>query len=200
MSSYGPAIPDSTRSWRTCRVVLGLALAGAVVSLCAVSLPSASAQGATGRALLPRSAATSFCAHFGASSVSATVGHSVKLLTAQVVNGSDECIFEGAIRVIISQRPKVTPAGELSSLAKAEAYLKAESPKGVKITFQALPKLGPTAFSWTYDLNGGELVGVGDSKGTKAWGALVGGSPKLLGSPSSHVTALEHLIDLDIAA
>ena len=146
----------------------------------------------------PGSAVATFCAHLPASTVSSTVGYEVKLLEAKVENGSDECVYFGAVEVIIAQHPNV-PAGELSTLAKAEAHLKAESPKSVKITFTALPSLGPTAFIWTYTLNGGKLVGIGDNKGSTSWGSLISGRPSLV-TGASHITALEHLIKDDMKA
>jgi len=100
--------------------------------------------------------------------------------------------------VIISREPLTASA--LSTLAKAEARFKAGSPKGAKIAFTALPKLGPIAFSWSYVDNGGLLVGVEYNKGNMAWGAVVGASVNLMGAPASHVAAVEQLIKLDMAA
>lgn len=147
---------------------------------------------------LPLSAASTFCAHFSATKVSSIVGAKVALFEAIPEKTSLECIFEGAREVVISREP--VPASDLSTLAKAEARFKAESPKGVKIAFTALPSLGPTAFSWSYVENGGLLVGVGNNKGNMAWGAVVGASVKIMGAPASHVTAVEHLVELDMAA
>ncbi len=142
---------------------------------------------------------TAFCAHFSPSTISSIVGAKVVLVRGVIETGSWECIFAGLREVIISREPSV-PAGELSTLAKAEAVFKAKSPKGAKITFTALPSLGKTAFSWSYVDNGGLLVGVGNNAGKTAWGAVLGAGVAIMGSAAPHVPAVERLIKLDMDA
>ena len=98
-------------------------------------------------------------------------------------------------------RPKMLSA-EVGTLKAAEAYLAAQSMKGVKILFTALPSLGPTAFSWTYakPVNGGQLVGVANNVKTTGYGAAMGRGAKTFGSAAAHVPVLERLIRLDMAA
>ncbi len=76
------------------------------------------------------------------------------------------------------------------------------APKGVKLIFTSLSSVGKTAFSWTYSkaLNGGQLVGIADNKGTTGYGAVVGGAAKTFGAAAGHVPVLERLLALDIAA
>ena len=81
----------------------------------------------------PASAASSFCAHFTASKVSSVVGLKVTLLEAIPEKKTLECIYlsTSAVQVIISREPGI-PASELATRAKAEARVKAESPKGTQ--------------------------------------------------------------------
>jgi hypothetical protein len=148
----------------------------------------------------PASAASSFCAHFTASKVSSVVGLKVTLLEAIPEKKTLECIYlsTSAVQVIISREPGI-PASELATRAKAEARVKAESPKGVKFTFSSLPSLGATAFSWSYKLHGGLLIGVADNKGTTGFGTVLGGKPSIVGAPG-RVAALERLIKMDMTA
>ncbi len=152
---------------------------------------------ASARSLLSTPIAA-FCAHFSASKVSSIVGAKVILVEAVIETGSWECIFEGAREVVISRNPDIPPS-DLSTLKKAEARFKAESPKGVSITFTPLPSLGKTAFSWSYEDNGGLLVGVGNNKGSTAWGAVLGAGVKIMGAAAPHVPVVEHLVELDMA-
>ncbi len=181
------------------RRLAGLLLIAASCASLAI-VPAAGAQaehGSVASSFTPRSAASVFCAHFSATKVSSIVGAKVSLFEAIPEGTSLECIFEGAREVIISRK---SPVPVVTTLAKAEAGFKAASPKGVKITFTAVPSLGPTAFSWSYTDNGGLLVGIGNNKNTTAWGAVVGASVKIMGSPTSHVAAVVHLVQLDMAA
>jgi hypothetical protein len=155
----------------------------------------------------PSPAASAFCKHFSLSKVSSIVGAKVTLFEAVVSNNTLECIYFGTSisasrpEVIISMQPKI-PAAEVATRAAAEARIAAESPKGVKVLFTSLASVGPTAFSWTYAgaLNGGQIVGVADNKGTTAYGAAVGGQAKTFGAAAGHVPALERLLALDMAA
>jgi len=160
--------------------------------------PIGAAAGLRASHSVPVSTASVFCAHFSSATVSSIVAAKVVLIEAIPEKTSLECIFEGTREVIISREPLTASA--LSTLAKAEARFKAGSPKGAKIAFTALPKLGPIAFSWSYVDNGGLLVGVEYNKGNMAWGAVVGASVNLMGAPASHVAAVEQLIKLDMAA
>jgi hypothetical protein len=150
----------------------------------------------------PSSAVSTFCSHLPASTVSATMGLKVSLLRAVVEGSALECLYfgsgAGAGEVVVSKRPGM-PASEVATRAKAEATLAAESPKGVKITFASLPSVGPTAFSWAYQLNGGQLYGVSTSKGTTGYGVVLGGSPKTVVS-RAHLSDLEHLVALAMKA
>jgi hypothetical protein len=190
-----------------------LAVAGGLMA--ALSGP-ATAQGQHGASALaasatglsrsrPQSAAGAFCAHFSVSKVSSTVGTEVYLFNAVAKGRSLECEYYaskvGALpaQVVISRQTAI-PASQLKTLKRAEARIKSMSPGGVKITFTALPKLGPTAFSWTYTLHGGRLVAVANNKGTTGYGTLVGGNAKTFGNPSKRLGALERLLSFDMAA
>lgn len=197
------AIPITPRrgSWAQ-RLAGALVVAGSCVASLAIATAGAQtarAAAVAGRRSAPVSAASAFCAHFSASKVSSTIGGKVKLFEAVAKTPTSlECIFEGTEEVVISRDTGI-PAGELSTRAKAEARIKAQSPKGVKITFVSLASLGATAFSWTYELNGGQLLGVGDNNKTTAYGALIGGAPKLIGA-QGRTAVVVNLIKLDIAA
>ena len=159
----------------------------------------------TGRSSTPRTAISAFCAHFSVKTVSSIVGAKEHFLEPVIENTTYECIFMGnsasGWEVIISRKAGI-PAAELATLAAAEARVAAESGKGAKLIFTALPSIGKTAFSWTYahSLNGGQLVGVADNKGTTGFGTAMGRGAKTFGTAASHVTVLEHLLALDMAA
>jgi hypothetical protein len=152
------------------------------------------ASSALGRAA---SGASGFCAKLPASKVSSTIGASVTLFEATVEKGSLECIYMGPEQVVVSKHPNI-PASKIATRTKAEQLLTSESPKHVKISFASLPSVGATAFSWSYVLNGGKLLGVSDNKGTTGYGVVIGGSPTLIGSKD--LSGLEHLLTLDMAA
>jgi hypothetical protein len=154
---------------------------------------------------MPHTAISAFCAHFPVSTVSSIVGARERLFEAVIEKSTYECIFFGTTaagwEVIISRRAGI-PAAELATLAAAEGRITAETPKGVKLIFTPLPSLGKTAFSWTYgqSLNGGQLVGVADNKGTTGYGAAMGRGATTFGKASAHVPVLERLLTLDMAA
>ena len=205
-----------SRAWARRLVGALLAASGCAASLALLPATSQAQQHSTagtvraasafaGVSSVPGSAVSAFCAHFSTTKVSSIVGSTVLLGKADALSSNSfECRYfaigakTAGEQVIISRDTNV-PASELSSRTKAEARLKAESPKGLTITFTSLPSLGPTAFSWTYELNGGRLVGVGNNRGTTAWGALVGGNIKLMGAAAAHVPVIEKLIELDMA-
>jgi hypothetical protein len=202
------SIRDSPRSvvaerrWLALWVAGALLVAGSYVASLAVTTAGAqtgNVKATSARSSAPLSAASDFCAHFSASKVSSTIGGKVKLFEAVAKSSTSlECIFEGTEQVVISRDTGIL-ASELSTRAKAEARIKAQSPKGVKITFVSLPSLGATAFSWTYEINGGQLLGVGDNSKTTAYGALIGGAPKLISAPG-RTNVVVNLVKLDLAA
>lgn len=153
---------------------------------------------------------STFCSHLPASEVSSTIGSTVYLYKAVLEKTTLECIYFGKVaasaahpitEVVISKEPGI-PAPQLATRAAAEARIAAESPKGVKVIFTSLPSVGPTAFSWTYTkaLNGGQLVGIADNKGTTGYGVALGGAAKTFGTAAGHVPVGERLLALDIAA
>lgn len=157
-----------------------------------------------------RSPASTFCSHLPASKVSSIIGSTVSLFQAVLEKTTLECIYLGKAaasaahpidEVVISKEPGI-PASQLATRAAAEARIAAESPKGVKLIFTSLPSVGPTAFSWTYTkaLNGGQLVGIADNKGTTGYGVALGGAAKTFGTAAGHVPAGERLLALDLAA
>jgi hypothetical protein len=173
-------------------------------------LPATAQAQPSGRTATPGSAVSSFCAKIPASKVSSTIGTTVSLSQAVLEKTTLECIYFGKTaasathpidEVVISMQPGI-PASELSTRARAEARVAAESPKGVKLIFAPLPSVGSTAFSWTYaqSLNGGQLVGVADNKGTTGYGVALGGAAKTFGAAAGHVAVGEHLLALDMAA
>jgi len=159
----------------------------------------------TGLSSTPHTAISAFCAHFSVKTVSSIVGAKEYIFEAVIENSTYECIFLGTTaagwEVIISRRAGI-PASELATLAAAEARVTAESGKGAKLIFMALPSIGKTAFSWTYahSLNGGQLVGVADNIKTTGYGAAMGRGAKTFGTAASHVPVLERLLTLDMAA
>jgi len=195
-----------TRARRSAGILL-------VVGSCAVSLavlPATAEAQLAGRISTPRSAVSTFCAHLPASKVSSIIGTTVSLFRAVLEKTTLECIYFGKVaasakhpidEIVISKEPGI-PALELSTRARTEARVAAETPKGVKLIFTSLPAVGPTAFSWTYtkSLNGGQLVGVANNKGTTGYGVALGGAAKTFGKAAGHVPAGEHLLALDLAA
>ena len=164
----------------------------------------------SGRTATPGSSVASFCAKIPAAEVSSIIGTTVSLTQAVLEKTTLECIYFGKTvataahpidEVVISMQPGI-PASELATRAKAEARLTAMAPKGVKLIFTPLPSVGSTAFSWTYaqSLNGGQLVGVADNKGTTGYGVALGGAAKTFGTAAGHVAVGEHLLALDMVA
>lgn len=214
MSTSGSALSHTARApsirrraWAR-RIVGTLIVSGSCSASLAVFPATAKALqlSATG----PRSAVSTFCAHLPASKISSIVGATASLFEAVVRNNTLECIYFGKAaasvtrpitEIVISKEPGI-PASQLATRAKAEARVVAESPKGVKLIFTPLPSVGSTAFSWTYasSLNGGQLVGIADNKGTTGYGVALGGAAKTFGSAANHVPAGERLLALDIAA
>ena len=120
-------------------------------------------------------------------------------MEAKVEVTTSECIYIGTFEVIISRAPAFRPPISPPS-PRPKGANQFSSPKGVKFTFTSLPAFGPTAFSWSYKLNGGQLVSVSGQQGVYRFGTMLGGIPKLVGAPKGRVTALESLIKLDMAA
>jgi len=212
-SSRGRSQTETTISIRRgirARRSAGMLLAAGSCAASLLILPATAQSQQSGRTATPGSAASNFCAKIPASKVSSTVGTTVSLLRAVLEQTTLECIYFGKTaasaahpidEVVISMQPGI-PASELATRAKAEARIAAESPKGVKLIFTSLPSVGPTAFSWTYaqSLNGGQLVGVADNKGTTGYGVALGGAAKTFGTAAAHVTVGERLLVLDMAA
>jgi len=206
-SHTAATISIGRRTWA--RRSAGMLLAAGSCAVSLAVLPATAEAQLPGRST-PRSAVSTLCSHLPASKVSSIIGTRVSLLRAVREKTTLECIYLGKVaatakhpidEVVISKEPGI-PASELSTRARAEARVAAESPKGVKLIFTSLPAVGPTAFSWTYakSLNGGQLVGVANNKGTTGYGVALGGAAKTFGKAAGHVPAGEHLLALDLAA
>jgi hypothetical protein len=211
VSASHTATTTSIRHGAWARRSIGVLLAlGGCAAILAVLPATAQAQLSRGIST-PRSAST-FCQNknLSVSKVSSIVGTTVSLSQAVLEKTTLECIYFGKVaatvshpidEVVISMQPSI-PAAELATLAAAEARVAALAPKGVKLIFTSLSSVGKTAFSWTYSkaLNGGQLVGIADNKGTTGFGAVVGGAAKTFGAAAGHVPVLERLLALDMAA
>lgn len=158
--------------------------------------------------LTAHSAASTFCEKLPAAKISAIVKAKFKFIEARVFSFTLECIYFATVptsskggEIIISTHPRI-PVGQVASLSAAEARVTAESPKNVKLVFTALPKIGPTAFSWSYKtpINGGQALGIADNKGTTGFGVLIGGPTGRFGVPSSHLSVAEKLLALGMSA
>jgi len=183
-----------------------------VASLAILPATAQAAKPVTARSLAQQrstahSAASTYCSKLPASTVSHIVGTTVSLFEAIAKGSTLECIHFGTgasvsrPEVVISMQSRI-PASQLATRAKAEAKVAGESPKTVKLIFTSLPSVGPPAFAWTYQksLNGGQIVGVANNKGTTGYGALVGGAAKNFGAAAGHVPAVEKLLALGMAA
>ena len=175
-----------------------------------VSATSPASAGLVGRGYSPRSAVSIFCGHLPASEVSKIVGNTVSLTQAVLERTTLECIYfdEKVVssshpldEVVISMEPNI-PKAEVATRSAAEARVVAESPKGVKLILTSQPSVSSTAFTWTYSksLNGGQLAGIANNKGTTGYGVAVGGAASKFGAASKYVSDLEHLLSLDTAA
>lgn len=158
--------------------------------------------------LIAHSVASNYCEKLPAAKISAIVKAKFKFIEARVFSFTLECIYSAAVpnsskgaEIIISTHPRI-PVGQVASLSAAEARLTAESPKNVKLVFTALPKIGPTAFSWSYKtpINGGQALGIADNKGTTGFGVFIGGPARRFGVPSSHLSVAEKLLALGMSA
>ena len=220
ISSAGESHRDVTTSIRhraRARWFAGALLAASSCAASLVLLPATAQAQQHGTATLSATSArparsstpsltiAAFCAHFPVSTISSMVGAKEALLEAVISKGSYECIFmptnTSGWEVIISMKPGI-PAAELATLAAAEARVAAESGKGAKLIFTSLPSIGKTAFSWTYaeSVNGGQIVGVADNKGTTGYGTAMGRGATTFGKASAHVPVLERLLKMDMAA
>ena len=193
---------EARRARRCARVALasGGLVAGLVILPAATAAdpyPAAGGAGAPSTLGRAASAASAFCAKLPAAKVSSIVGANVTLFKATVEKHALECIYTGSEEIVVSKHPAI-PAAELATRTRAEELLTSESPKHVKISFTSLSSVGPTAFSWTYVLNGGKLLGVSDNKGTTGYGVVIGGAPTLIGSKD--LAGLERLLSLAMAA
>jgi hypothetical protein len=223
-SSHTAATPSIRRrplAQRSARMLL--AAGGCTACLAVLSATAQARQHSTARWLgsetvlaarssTPPSAAT-FCSNknLSVSKVSSIVGTTVYLTETAVKNGNLECIYFGKTaastahpidEVVISMQPKIPSSEVASTPGQAEAQVTAASPTGTKLIFTSLPSVGKTAFSWTYaqTLNGGQLVGIADEKGTTGYGAVVGGAAKTFGAAATHLSVLERLLALDMTA
>jgi hypothetical protein len=223
-ASHTATTTSIRRSAWACRLAGVLLVAGSCAASLAILPITAQAQrlgtegplrtaaALSGRSSTPLSAASAFCARLSISKISSAVGTPELFLLEAVPKGTElECIFFtkkiGAVldEIIISTQPGI-PASQ-ATLANVEAKLRAESPKGVTLKITVLPTLGAAALSWTYakPVNGGQLVGIADDvanskKLATGYGAVVGGAAKTFGTGASHLSVLEKLIALDMAA
>ncbi|MGA2805575.1 MAG: hypothetical protein ABSF89_14510 [Acidimicrobiales bacterium] len=208
LSHTAATILIGRRTWAFRSAGMLLAAGSCAVSLAV--LPATAQAQLPGRNSTPRSVVSTFCSHLPAAKVSSIVGSTVSLFEAVLKKTTLECIYLGKVaattahpidEVVISKEPGI-PASQLATRTAAEARIAAESPKGVKLIFTSLPSVGPTAFSWTYNkaLNGGQLVGIADNRGTTGYGVALGGAAKTFGSAAGHVPVGERLLALDLVA
>jgi hypothetical protein len=215
-SGFGGSQLDAQSSIRhraRARWLAGALLAASSCAACLVLPATAQAQqhgpatlGAASalpaRSSLPGTVLSAYCAHFTAAKISSAVGSTVVVLETKVektaFGTTYECIFMGSVGEINISREPGIPASQLATRAKAEARVVAEAPKGVKFTFAPLASFGPTAFSWSYEMNGGKAVGAADNKGTTGFGALLGGSPKTVGGAGT-TRIVDDLLTMDLA-
>ena len=177
------------------------------VAFAAILMLASSATVASASRIAPRSAVSTYCARISLSKIASIVGSKVTLFEAVVERTTLECIYFGSQlsvsrpEVVLSMEPNL-PAVQVATRAAAEARIAKETPKGVKLIFGSLSSVGSTAFSWYYSgaLNGGQLVGAANNKGTTGYGAVVGGAAKYFGSPSGHIPAAVRLLALAMAA
>ncbi|MFI5035107.1 MAG: hypothetical protein ACHQFZ_02755 [Acidimicrobiales bacterium] len=160
-----------------------------------------------GPRLSARSAASTFCGKLPVTKVSAILQTPFRFFEATEVKSTLECIYFGKVatstrgtEVVISKQLRM-PASQVATLRAAEKRLASESPRDVKLVFTALPAVGRTAFSWSYQkpIHGGQGLGVANYKGTTGYGVFIGGQVRYFGAPSRHVGAAESLLILDMA-
>lgn len=202
------------RAWMPGAASVLLVAGSCVTSLALLPSTSQAAQRASvgasstrvGRGRVAHSTVSTYCAKLPASKISPIVGGTVKLFEAVVKKGSLECIYFDTSpgvkvrEVVLTMQPHMKPA--IFTRSQGEALLKAGSPKTVKILFTTQSSVGIAAFSWTYakPVNGGQLVGLANYKGSTGYGAVIGGAAKTFGSAASYVSALKKLLALAIAA
>ena len=140
---------------------------------------------------LQTSAASSFCDRIPAAKVGAVVGGAMALRDAVAVKTVLECVYQGVAVVSISKEPDMK-AADLATRGRAEATAAGVLPRGTKISFRPVASLGPTAFSWTAQLDGATFSGLADNRATTGYGVQMAGPGRL--------TQLERLLALDLAA
>jgi hypothetical protein len=184
--------PSFSRLRRSALIVaLPISLCGLWVSHAgALSLaPSAPNYGPS---LVRPSTVPAFCSRLSPSKIGSIVGGSVTLLQTSDKGKIIACIFKGSVGSVSIETETDLPTTSTSTLSGAEKTAKANFPAGLKITFAAVPSIGPTAYSWSAKIYATPYVGLNTNQGSVGYYIEMQGAPKL--------TVLEKLIKYEIAS
>ena len=189
-----------TTSWR--RELLhfkGSPLLAAVpIVLCGVSVSAAGASAHSPSGPIDRaprahaSSAPAFCSRLSAAKIGSIVGGSVTLAQTSAKGKIIACIFSGSGGTTSIETQTGLPATATATLSGAEKAATANFPAGLKITFDAVPSIGPTAYSWSAKIGGAPYVGLNTHQGSVGYDVEMQGALRL--------SVLEKLVKLEIAS
>jgi hypothetical protein len=138
------------------------------------------------------SATSQFCSRLPIARIDSIVGASVSLADALAEGKVLACIYTGIPGNMSIETQTGIPLPSTSTLSAAEAGARKEFPSGQRVTFAAVPSIGPVAFSWTTHKGTVVYSGLNTYKGSMGYFVEMGGRLKL--SP------LEKLVKLAISA
>lgn len=175
-----------------------LLLATVPIALCGVWVSAAGA--ATHSPSAPTHAAPwahsssvpTFCSRLSLAKIGAIVGGSVTLSETSAKGKITACLFSGSVGTMSIETQTGLPATATSTLSGAEKAAKANFPAGLKITFDAVPSIGPTAYSWSAKIGGAPYVGLNTNQGSVGYDVEMQGALRL--------SVLEKLVKLEIAS
>ncbi len=147
---------------------------------------------ASGAPLARAATVPAFCSQLSLARVGSIVGGKVTLLETSVKGKITACIFSASVGTISIETETGLSTSSTSTLSDAEKAAQANFPPGLKITFAAVPSIGPTSYSWSAKIAGAPYVGLNTNRRSVGYYVEMQGSPKL--------SVLEKLIKYEVAA
>lgn len=135
--------------------------------------------------------APAFCSRLSSAKIGSLVGGSVTLVETTVKGKIIACIFSGSTGTISIETETGLSTSSTSTLSGAEKSAMASFPPGLKITFVAVPSIGPTSYSWSAKIAGTPYVGLNTNRSSVGYYAEMQGAPKL--------SVLEKLIKYEVS-
>ncbi len=120
-----------------------------------------------------------FCQHLSLAKIDSIVGAKVTLVESSVKKTVTACVFSGVSGNMSIETQTHLPASSTHSLGSAEAWTKSEFPAGLKVSFSAVPALGPVAFTWHAVIGALPYSGLSVIKGSTGYFIELGGAVRL---------------------